>query len=130
MFPARKPESENVNVLIQYFGRSLGLFGLRDKDSSCFRIFIELVKGAKSNRGVSSQELAYKLGLTRGTVVHHLNKLIDAGIVKSQQNRYSLRGTTLGEVVDYIEKDLQELIKNLKEVASQLDTQLNMRGSP
>lgn len=126
ILPARKPDSDNVNVQIQYIGRCLGLFGLRDKDSSCFRIFIELVKCAKQKQGQSSQELAYKLELSRGTVVHHLNRLIDAGIVKSINNRYFLKEPTLEQVVGSIETTLTELLRDLKEVAARLDEQLDI----
>ena len=40
----RKPAQSNINKELQWLGSSLGLFGLRDKDKSCFRIFIELIK--------------------------------------------------------------------------------------
>ena len=42
-----KPKSHGLNQELQWFGASLGLFGLRDKDKSCFRIFIALIKGLK-----------------------------------------------------------------------------------
>ena len=75
----RKELSGNVNQELQWIGNSLGLFNLRDKDSSCFRVFITLVKRAKQNTPISSDDVAERLRLSRGTVVHHLNKLIESG---------------------------------------------------
>ena len=45
-----KPEKDNLNQELQYLGESLGLFSERDKDKSCFRIFIVLVKSLKTGR--------------------------------------------------------------------------------
>jgi len=122
--PLEKPEEDNINIQIQYFGRCLGLFGLRDKDKSCFRLFVELVKVAKEERPISSQELTFRLNLSRGTVVHHLNRLIDAGIVKCEDNRYQLKEASLEHVVDSVDKELSVLMNNLKEIAKKLDEQL------
>ena len=44
LIKVRRPEGGNVNADLQWLGNSLGLFNLRDKDSSCFRIFITLVR--------------------------------------------------------------------------------------
>ena len=76
----RKP-GRSLNNELQWFGSSLGLFNLRDKDKSCFRIFIELLKAVKHNHPLTSDEIAERLKLTRGTVVHHLNKLMGSCIV-------------------------------------------------
>jgi len=65
---------DNVNEELRWLGNSLGLFGLRDRDSSCFRIFITLLRQTKRNEVVSSDKIAERLSLSRGTVVHHLNK--------------------------------------------------------
>jgi len=117
----RKPTSRNVNEELQWLGSSLGLFNLRDKDKSCFRIFIELLKVTKLGRPVSSDELAAKLGLSRGTVIHHINKLIESGIVVTEGNRYLLRVNNLRELIEEIQKDIQRSTDDLKEIASEID---------
>ncbi|MBI5072732.1 winged helix-turn-helix transcriptional regulator, partial [Candidatus Woesearchaeota archaeon] len=77
----RRPVTQNLNEELQWFGTSLGLFNLRDKDKSCFRIFIELLKATKHNKSITSDELADHLALSRGTVIHHVNKLMETGLV-------------------------------------------------
>jgi predicted transcriptional regulator len=125
-YPTRRPQRGDVNLKIQYFGRCMGLFGLRDKDQSCYRLFIELVKSARDGDPISSQELAYKLDLTRGTVVHHLNHLMNAGIVKVSENRYSLKESSLKLVIKSVKLELDEAMENLKQVALELDTELGL----
>jgi predicted transcriptional regulator len=122
----KKPEFDSINEKLQWFAGSLGLFNLRDKDRSCFRIFIELVKMARNNEVISSDELASRLGLTRGTVVHHLNKLLEAGIIVSNRNRYELRVNSLETLVDMIEEDFVNSCSILREVARDIDGQLRL----
>jgi len=116
----RQPR-ETINDELQYFGTSLGLFGLRDKDKSCYRVFLELLKAAKVKIGLSSDEIALKLDLARGTVVHHLNKLQEAGIAISERNRYYLREENLQVVIEEIKKDLLKQMEDLHGIAKEID---------
>lgn len=121
----RKP-ARNLNNELQWFGSSLGLFNLRDKDKSCFRVFIELLKAAKRDKPLTSDEIAYKLGLSRGTVIHHINKLIESGIVIHQNKRYMLRVNNLEVLVDEIKKDAERTFDDLKRVAKEIDHLLGL----
>jgi len=121
-----RPVRKSINEELQWFGTSLGLFNLRDKDKSCFRIFIELVKSAKKGESVSSDEIADKLGLSRGTVVHHLNRLMDAGLVVTDKKTYALRVSNLEILVDEIERDTKRALEDLKQVAQQIDERLGL----
>ncbi len=122
----RKPPHKNINQELQWLGSSLGLFNLRDKDKSCFRIFIELVKTAKQNIPLTSDELAYRLSLSRGTVVHHLHKLLDSGIVIPAKNGYILRVDNLQELIDEVEKDMKRTVQDLKKMAQEIDEGLGL----
>ena len=121
----RRP-SKGVNDELQWLCRSLGMFNLRDKDKSCFRIFIVLLKSLKREPSMSSDEIAARLNLSRGTVIHHLNKLMNSGIVESQQNKYFLKVENLNELIDNIEKDIYKTLKNLRDVAKDLDKGLDL----
>ncbi|MBL7055475.1 ArsR family transcriptional regulator [Candidatus Woesearchaeota archaeon] len=122
----RRPAKKNINQELQWLGSSLGLFNLRDKDKSCFRIFIELIKSAKLHIPLSSDELAYRLNLSRGTVVHHLHKLLDAGVVMPAEKGYILRVSTLQELIDEVEKDVARTISGLREMAQDIDKELGL----
>lgn len=123
----RNPEIKDVNENLQFLGSSLGLFGIRDKDKSCYRIFLELLKAAKLRIGISSDELALKLNLSRGTVVHHLNKLIEAGIAINTKSRYYLREENLRYVIEKIKKDLNSSINELIEIAKGIDETIGLK---
>lgn len=121
-----KPAKGSVNEEIKWFGSCLGLFGLRDRDSSCFRIFVELLKSSREKNPLSSDNVAYSLSLSRGTVVHHLNKMIEAGIVVSERRKYMLRVNNLEVLVDEIEKDIERACLDLKEIAKKIDKELGL----
>ena len=122
----RKPAVKNVNQELQWLGSSLGLFNLRDKDKSCFRVFIELIKNAKKGIPLSSDELAYRLDLSRGTVVHHIHKLLESGIVVQAPKGYILRIDSLRELIDEVEKDLRRTCNDLREMAEEIDENLGL----
>ncbi len=121
---SRKSVMKDINQQLQWFGGSLGLFNLRDKDKSCFRIFVEMVKSARERKALSSDEIAAKSGLSRGTVVHHLTKLMKAGLVMHEGNAYILRVDNMSTLIDEIKKDIDRTMGDLKEVAEMIDKEL------
>ena len=122
----QKPSEKDLNKQLQWLGSSLGLFNLRDKDKSCFRIFIELIKASKEKELLSSDELAARAHLSRGTVVHHLNKMMRSGLVVSHKNKYLLRVENLETLVAEVQKDIKRTMGDLKEVAEQIDKALGL----
>jgi len=119
----KKPQ-ENVNMELQWLSSCLGMFSSRDKSGSCFRIFIELLKATKMQKPLSSDELAYKLNLSRGAVVHHLNRLIESGIVVSYKNKYALRSGSLEILIREIKKDVDAFLDDVIPVAEDIDRAL------
>ncbi len=123
------PEEGTVNEKLQWLAGSLGLFTKRDKDRSCFRVFIELLRKAKTGEGMTSDELAERLNLTRGTVVYHLNRLEAAGIVENSKNKYYLTKDNLQSAVKEISQSLNEVMKEIEEYAKQVDKLLGLKST-
>lgn len=122
----RKPVTHNVNQELQWLGTSLGLFNLRDRDKSCYRIFLELLKAAKTKQPLRSDDIAVRANLSRGTVIHHINKLMESGIVVNDGNRYMLRVDNLKSLIEEVEKDIKRACDDLKEIASEIDERLGL----
>lgn len=121
-----KPLKRDVNEELQWLGNSLGLFSLRDKDRSCFRVFIELLKAAKLREPLSSDEIAERLDLSRGTVIHHINKLMESGLVTRVRNKYMLRVENVEDLIDELRRDFERVYHNLKQVAIDVDRSLGL----
>ncbi len=115
------PEDNQINTLIQWYALSLGLLSSRDKDKTCFRIFLELLRNSKKHIAVSSDDLSLKLKVSRGTVVHHLKKLEAAGIVDSQGNRYFLTSESLEKLTLILKDQVNDIFEKIRGVAKQLD---------
>ena len=122
---SNKPAQRDINEQLQWLGLSLGLFNLRDKDRSCFRIFIQLLKN-EAGEGLTSDELAEKLNLSRGTVIHHIHKLVESGLVVRNGSRYFLRAANLEALIDEILKDVERTYQDMREVAKELDSKLRL----
>lgn len=118
----RSPEHE-INKEIQWLSESLGLFSERDKDKSCFRLFLEIIKARKP---LSSDELAFHCSLSRGTVVHHLSKLISAGLVVVEDSKYALRGKNLETTLKLMKQDVVNAYEEIEGIAKNIDKSLGI----
>ncbi len=122
----RKPRNNALNEELQWFFESLGILGNRDKDKSCFRTAITLLKNVEKEEGMTSDEISRKVNLSRGTVVHHLHRLIDLGIVVNYRNKYMLRVGSLTRLVEEIERDFYSAIDDIKKAAVEIDKKLDL----
>lgn len=116
----------NINDLLLLFGQALGLFSTRDRDKSCYRIFIILIKALKANMELSSDEIAKQTGLSRGTIIHHINRLMEAGIVTNYKNKYYINYNTLEELVEDMRTSVNKMIDELEKTAKQIDKVLDI----
>ncbi len=122
----RKPAEKDVNADLQWFSRSLGLFGERDREKSCFRVFLELVKAIKRGKGLSSDEIALRSNLSRATVIHHLKRLQDSGLVIYFEGKYILRVENLESLITEVKKDVLRTLEDLHDIAKDLDEELGL----
>ncbi len=122
----RRGPQQELNEELHWFGTSLGLFGERDKDKSCFRIFLTLLKTRGARETLTSDKLAQGLQLTRGTVVHHLHRLMDMGLVVHEREGYALREQRLDLLVEGLRKDADNTFKELEDAAKELEKKLKM----
>ena len=77
-------------------------------------------------KALSSDEIAYRSNLSRGTVVHHLNRLIESGLVVNHDNRYILRVDNLEELIEEIKKNVLKTLEDLRIIAEDLDVEVGL----
>tara|TARA_Y100000034_G_scaffold128968_1_gene184547 strand:+ start:1235 stop:1621 length:387 start_codon:yes stop_codon:yes gene_type:complete len=115
-----RPKGSNLNQDIQIISQSLGLFTKRDKEKSCFRVFIEILK----NKGLTAEEITISTNLTRATIIHHLNSLIKNGLVVKKKHKYYLRGNNLEGLIKEVSKDMDRTFNDLNRLAKNIDRNL------
>jgi len=122
----RTPPTVDYDSDLEWICRSFGFLEPRDKKRTAFRIFKALVEAARHGKGYSSDELADKLGLTRGTMVHHLNKMIKGGLVIYHEGQYKLRGRSLKNTIEEVQRDINRVFEDLYKVAETIDQTLGL----
>ncbi|KYK21157.1 hypothetical protein AYK21_05345 [Thermoplasmatales archaeon SG8-52-2] len=121
----RSPAPGNLSNDIDYLCKSLGYFSKRDKQDTAGKIFQLLVKEAcNPEKSLTSDEIAEKLNLTRGAIVHHLNSFISAGIVVKEHNKYRLRSVSLQKSMEEIRSDIERIMEQMIKIAMEIDEKL------
>lgn len=121
----RSPAPGSIDEDIDFLCKSLGYFSRRDKQDTAGKIFRLLVKEASElEKNFTSDELAEKLDLTRGAIVHHLNSFISAGIIVKEQNTYRLRSASLQKSMEEIRSDIDRIMSQMIKIAKELDEKL------
>lgn len=118
----RTHPGEDAERSLKWLCQSLGFCGDRDKDDTSLAVFRVLLEAAREDRGLTSTEIAKKCNLSRGTVIHHINRFKKSGLVVHKGNIYMLRRSTLSQTLREIKKDTLKLINDMSEVATQLDS--------
>ncbi|MFH1014176.1 MAG: helix-turn-helix domain-containing protein [Thermoplasmatota archaeon] len=119
------PPAGNVSEDIEFICRSFGYFSQRDKQGTAGKVFQVLVEDASTDsKGLTSDEIAERLNLTRGAIVYHLNDFIEAGLVIREKNLYRLRSTSLQRSIEEIMRDSQRIFDDMMKIAHDIDRQL------
>ncbi len=119
------PPPGDVKSDIDFICRSFGYFTQRDKNSTAGRIFRLLVKEtAGETDGLTSDQIAEKLDVSRGTIVYHLNSFIAAGLVVRERNTYRLRSQSLQKSIEEIRQDTQRIFNEMLKIAQAIDDEL------
>lgn len=120
--------SADYEIDLEWICRSLGFLENRDKKKTAYRIFKVLVESSTHNKGLLSDELAEKLELTRGTMVHHLNKMIRGGLVIYHGGQYKLRGRSLRNTIEEVQRDINRIFEDFYKVAETIDQTLGLHS--
>lgn len=75
---------------------------------------------------LSSDEIAFSLKLSRATVVHHINNLIERGMVSQIRKKYTLRQAKLKDLMEDLRQDSEKTYKELEKAADRIDEMLGL----
>lgn len=126
LLSVRKPSTVEYHSDLEWVCRTFGFLESRDKKKTAYYIFKALVEATVHDNGLTSDELAEKLDLTRGTMVHHLNKLMKSGLVIFHEGKYKLRERSLSSTIEEIQRDISRIFENLFSVTETLDRTLGL----
>jgi predicted transcriptional regulator len=119
------PFERNAERELEWLCQSLGIVPV-NKDKATMDIFKLIVKSTEEGKGISSTELAEKISLSRGAVIHHLNNLQLAGLVVKQGRYYFARSRSMTRTVQEVEEDIKRIFARMEETAREIDRAFGM----
>lgn len=120
-----KPDLNDAEGIIRWFCEVFGLSNQRIDNPVEVQILKAFVEAARDGKALSSSELDLETKLARSTVIYHLNRFRDAGLIVKQGRKYYLRASLMEKVIQEISYDLQRELAGLMESAKRLDMMLH-----
>jgi len=121
--PAKAGEADDI----EWICRSLSLFTKKDADKSAYKVFRILVESSIRGDPKTSTEIADQLDLARGTVLFHLKKFNDSGLVSRAPGRkYVLREASLEETISDMMRDSEKIFERMRRIAADIDKEFGL----
>lgn len=117
----REPVEKQLDGDLEWVCNSLGFLTARDQDKTAYRILRALIQSAREGRGLTSEELTQYVEPTIGSVIYHLKKLMKAGLVVKLDSTYELRMNSFFKTIDEIEKEIINILEDIKKIAKDID---------
>jgi DNA-binding transcriptional ArsR family regulator len=116
------PKRKDQRELIRWFCMAFGLESSTDKGIGIEEELLrELAEATYSDKGLSSSKIKLREGVARSTVIYHLNRLMEAGLVTRRGRRYYLRSADMYRSIEEIEYDLTREMKRMLDFAKEFD---------
>lgn len=118
-----RPDYTDPRALLRWFCSVFGLTDARGSRDGGIeeQILINLIYAARQGRGISSSELKTKPALPRSTLIYHLNRFMDLGLVVKRGRRYHLRSTDMTKVIEEINYDVNREFMKILDTAREFD---------
>ena len=88
------------------------------------QILEKLIVASRLNTGITSSEIGKKEGIARSTVIYHLNRLINTGLVTKKGRKYYLRAIDVASTIKEMEYDIDREFSRIHDAAQEFDRML------
>ncbi len=120
------PFSHDLEEEFNYLCKCLGFFEQIDKEKTASAVFKEIVKSYDEGRPLSSTELAERVGMSRGAVINHLNRLIASGLVVKEGRHYLPRSKSVLRTIRELEEDIDRIFSGMEKIAKKIDQEFGI----
>ena len=115
----QRPQKENVDTLVSWFLKSFDL--AEEKNVFEPELLKEIIEANFVGSGITSRELNIKLDTPRTTVIYHLNRFINSGLVVRSGRKYFLRATDMESTIEELQADMDREFNRMMEFAEKFD---------
>jgi predicted transcriptional regulator len=117
-----RPKSDNPEQMINWFCEVFGLTNGSGNNALEAQILKSFLEAAHNERGLTSSELRLDTDLARSTIIYHLNRFIDAGLLVKKGRKYYLRASEMQKAIAEIEYDVNREMHRMLDIAKDFDT--------
>jgi len=121
-----RPFSARAGDELDWICQSLGFFEPIDREKTASQIFKEIMKATDRGEALSSTAIAERVGMSRGSVINHLNNLMRSGLIIRQGRYYSARSRSVYRTIEEIEEDIERIFLRMKRTAQEIDEELGI----
>ena len=116
-----RPDSDEPDDLIRWFCRVFGLSNDNEPNPIGEQILIRFAEAAQNKVGLTSSELDLDTELAKSSVIYHLNRFIEAGLLVKRGRKYYLRASEMQKAIEEIEYDVERELSRMLDTAKELD---------
>jgi len=121
-----QPFSDKADDEFNWLLQCLGFFEPIDKSKTASSVFRELVRSTEQQKALTSTELAERVGMSRGSVINHLNNLLRSGLVLKHGSRYSARSKSIFRTIKELQDEIDLVFKRMEKTAKELDKEMGL----
>lgn len=111
---------------LDWICQTLGFFEPIDRDKTAASIFKEIMRATEKGQALTSTAIAEHVGMSRGSVINHLNNLMRSGLIVRDGRYYSSRSRSIYRTIEEIEEDVERIFAKMKKTAMELDEGLGI----
>jgi DNA-binding MarR family transcriptional regulator len=128
MLMAQKPKAELVSEKkddspddeLVSLCRKMRLMSERDTDATLPQV-LKVMMLRSRGQPVGGSELSELSGINRITIIHHLKRLENAGLVQRQESKYVLRVQSAEEMLLRFREEMERHFQEMDEMAREID---------
>ncbi len=121
------PFSRSIQDELDWICESFGFFEDIDREKTASSVFKEIVNATEHNKPLTSTTLAKRVGMSRGSVINHLNNLMRSGLVVKDGRQYFSRSQSMFRTIAEIEEDIDRIFDKMKQRARLIDQKFGVR---
>ncbi len=115
------PFSNTVEKELEWICQSFGFFEPIDKEKTAAAVFREIVSATEKGLALTSTAIAESVGMSRGSVINHLNNLQRSGLITKNGRYYASRSRSMYRTIEEIEEDIDRIFDRMKQRAKEID---------
>jgi predicted transcriptional regulator len=119
------PLDDKFESRLAWICSTLGFFEPIDKDKNSAAIIKQIILATEQNKGLTSTEIAERIGVSRGSTISHLNKIKKSGLIEKRGKKYFAKGSSMLGTIGKLEEEVNAIFKKLRKTAEQIDKEFD-----